>query len=225
MDDAERLLQRLVGVTSCLQETPWDALFEDCDRYVSGNTASMEMLDSLEMDEAELKQQLQKAQTYANGFKSSAKNMFENAVLDEKRLNDMKKRIEKGNFRPVNDYLFSVEEYTQNLITCIDQLEKACEDVVVLIDKIKAQAIGDTTAGMELAGGATTGVVGTGMVGAGTTSPIATSTTVAATGVGVGAAMGINETAKQLEELASGLRRMHIEMKSIQNYTTRLSRT
>ena len=224
MDDAETLLQRLVDVSSCLQETPWDAILENCDQYVSGNTASMETLDSLEVDKAELKQQLedckrqlQKAQAYANGLKSAVKNMFENVVLDEKRLNDMKKSIEKQNFRPMNDYLFSVEEYTQNLYTCIGQSIKINEDGVVLIAKLKAQVIGETTAGAELAGGATTG-----MVGAGTTSPTAASTAVAGAGVVVGAAMGINETAKQLEELASGLRQMHVEMKSIQ---TRLSRT
>ena len=56
MDDARKLLQDLVGVSSLLQKIPWDALFKICDHsYVSGITACMETLDSLEVDKAELK--------------------------------------------------------------------------------------------------------------------------------------------------------------------------
>ena len=68
MDDAERLLERLVGAGSFLQEIPWDTALESCDEYISVITASMEKLDSLEVGKAELKQQLQKAQTYVNGL-------------------------------------------------------------------------------------------------------------------------------------------------------------
>ena len=92
MDDAERLLRVL---SSAPQKLSWEAL---CDQYVSGITACMETLDSLEVDKAELKRQLedckrqlQKVQAYANGLKSSMKSLFENAALDKDRLNDMKK--------------------------------------------------------------------------------------------------------------------------------------
>ena len=100
------------------------------------------------------------------------KSLFDYANLDEKRFQDMKNNIAKRNFRPVNDYLFLVKQYSQKSITCFSKLEKA--QYVVLCDKTeqgievkraqakskktKTQAIGGTAAGVALAGGVTTGV-------------------------------------------------------------------
>ena len=145
----------------------------------------------------------------------------------------------------MNDYLFLMKEYLQKSIMCFNQLEKAHEDTVVLCDKTeaktKAQAVGGTAAGVALAGGSTTGVVGTASFIAGVLkytvgtivglSPIAagatvaTSATVAGAGVGLRPVVGTDRAAKQLEELASGLQRMRVEMKSIERHTTRLSTT
>ena len=220
MDDAERLIQVLIGVSSFLQKMRRD-MFTLCDQHVSGITACKETLDSLEVDKAELKQQLEDCKRQLQKVEEYAKELTsENAVLNT-RLNDMITSTASGNFRPANDYLFLVREYLRKSMTCFHNLEKAHEDMVVHCNKTETktkQAISGTAAGVALAGTSTTGVVGTGVAAS-------VGAIVAGAGARSEPVVGTDRASKQLEDLARGLQQVRVEIKSIKRHTTRLSTT
>ena len=247
-DAKDFLQQELDGVTNILKATPFDEVLKICNTYVRGVDECISTLNLVQAEKSELKQQLDncrrhvsKLKTSATGLKSSVERLHEYAVLDDTRVQEKMRCIQRGELKPVKEYVELVKEYSSKTVQCFksfqtlyDETLKISSELERSIEVQEARAKNKKTKYLAMK------IVAVGAMGATCVMAAASvmivdvftfgvetivcASLIAATVLTLGVATGVvtHKAGNKLEELAKGLREMLKEMNVIQKDIIRL---